>query len=83
MEPHLKDQYTLQMQKMKLKDVDASMLSQHQMYIISTPITLFLWLGKELDQSKKLGSLRIMKAFTQGMLNENLEFFPGYSEKGT
>ena len=48
------------------------------MYIISTPITLYLWLGKELEQQKVLGSLRILNAFTQGIIGEKLEYRPGY-----
>ena len=66
------------MHKLKFNNVDEAMLSQHQMYIISTPITIYLWLGKELEQNKILGSLRVLKAFTQGMLSEKLEYMPGY-----
>lgn len=58
--------------------IDQAMLSEHQMYIISTPVTLYLWLGKELEQQKVLGSLRILNAFTLGILGEKLEYKPGY-----
>ena len=49
MGPSVKEQYDLQMHKLKFNSVDGSMLSEHQMYIISTPITVYLWVGKELE----------------------------------
>ena len=48
------------------------------MYLISTPVTLYLWLGKDLAPQKVQGSLRILNAFTQGIIGEKLEYKPGY-----
>ena len=54
------------------------MLSPYHMYLISTPVTLYLWLGKDLAPQKVQGSLRILNAFTQGIIGEKLEYKPGY-----
>ena len=52
------------------------------MYLISTPVTLYLWLGKDLAPQKVQGSLRILNAFTQGIIGEKLEYKPGYKIAG-
>jgi len=38
-------------------------LSETQCYVISTHLTLYLWLGKNLEMQIKQQSLRILKAF--------------------
>ena len=58
------------------------MLSPYHMYLISTPVTLYLWLGKDLAPQKVQGSLRILNAFTQGIIGEKLEYKPGYKMAG-
>ena len=50
------------------------------MYLIQSPVSLYLWLGQEVDNRLKHGSLRIMSSFMINLLHENFQYKPGYSQ---
>lgn len=53
-------------------------MSSRQVYLIYTPVRLYIWLGKEVEQHKRNGSLRVMRNYCRHVLKEALIFRPGY-----
>ena len=54
------------------------MLSSRHVYLIYTPVRLYIWLGKQVEANKRNGSLRIMRNYCTHVLKEALSFRPGY-----
>lgn len=44
------------------------------MYIVSTPYSLFLWYGSQIEAQRKSGALYILKSFIQTHLHELLDY---------
>ena len=53
-------------------------MSSRHVYLIYTPVRLYIWLGSEVEQHKRNGSLRIMKNYCRHILKEPTTFRPGY-----
>lgn len=48
------------------------MLSNDQMYLVSTPFTIYLWLGSNLNIQKQKGAIHILKVFITNQMGESL-----------
>jgi hypothetical protein len=55
-----------------------NMLSDGQIYIVSTHLTLYLWLGRSVNPQFKKASLRMLKSFMQSILKEKINYVPNY-----
>jgi len=55
-----------------------NMLSDSQIYIVSTHLTLYLWLGREVNPQFKKASLRMLKSFMMSILKEKINYLPTY-----
>lgn len=55
-----------------------SQLSEAQIYLVSTHLTLYLWIGKKVEPLFKKGSLRILKSFMLSTLKERINYVPDY-----
>ena len=54
------------------------MMSSRQIYLIQTPVRLYIWLGGDLESMKKNASLRILQSFSKNVLDEVFSYRPGY-----
>ena len=59
----IQKKYTLTFVKLDIEKFDLTCLSHNQVYIMVTPVTLYLWLGREVEKVIITGSLHIIKAF--------------------
>lgn len=73
--------YSLQLEKLRIKKMGLETMSSRQIYMIQSPVRLYLWLGRDVDVDKKCASLRIMKSFLKAILKEDMQYEPGYNEK--
>jgi len=64
--------------QLKLKGADSTMLSQSQMYLISTNLELFLWIGHEVESQRQKGALYILKSFLNTYVYEYVTYNPSY-----
>ena len=55
--------FNLQVEHMQAKKMLMSDLSARQMYIIQTPVRLYIWIGSEVNRIKRMSCLRIMQSF--------------------
>lgn len=46
------------------------MLSNDQMYLVSTPFTIYLWMGSSLNIQKQKGAIYILKVFITNQMAE-------------
>ena len=54
-------------------------MSSRQIYLIQTPVRLYIWLGCELESLKRMAGLRILQSFSKDILKENFsQYRPGY-----
>ena len=70
--------YSLQLEKLKISRMSHLQMSSRQIYLIQTPVRLYIWLGSELDSMKKSASLSILHSFSKHVLDESLHYRPGY-----
>lgn len=59
----IKEKYSITFQELDIDKFDNTCLSEFYVYLLSTPVTLFLWLGKEINPDVRDGALSIIKAF--------------------
>ena len=64
--------------ELKIDNFNPSYLSEYNVYLIASPITVFLWQGEEVSQEILHSSLSIIKAFFQEKQPERLENEPSY-----
>lgn len=69
----IKEQYTMTFQELNIDKFDPTCLSEFYIYLLVTPVTVFMWLGKEIDEEVRNGSLSIIKAFFQDKMPEKLD----------
>jgi hypothetical protein len=50
-------------QELNIDMFEPTCLSEFFIYLLVTPVTVFMWLGKEIDEDVRNGSLSIIKAF--------------------
>ena len=55
-----------------------SQLSESQIYLVSTHLTLYLWIGRKVESLYTQGSLRILKSFMLTTLKERINYVPDY-----
>ena len=70
--------YSLHLEKLKIARMSQKMMSSHQLYLIQTPVNLYIWLGSQLESLKRNGSLRILQSFSKHILDEAFSYKPGY-----
>jgi hypothetical protein len=78
-----KDRFLVTFQQLSSAEhqLDSSMLSSNQSYLVYTPLSLFLWHGSEVDLARRKGSLFVLKTFYQTYLNETINFQPSYLQE--
>ena len=74
----IKEQYTMTFQELNIDMFEPTCLSEFFIYLLVTPVTVFMWLGKEINEEVRNGSLSIIKAFFQDKMPEKLDFQPSY-----
>lgn len=70
--------FNLQLEMLSIKKMSHEEMSSRQMYLIQTPVRLYIWLGAEVEQIKRLASLKVMHSFMSNKLEESLLYKPGY-----
>ena len=78
---NLKEKYQFSFQQLEIEKFDTDCLNQFRIYLLVTSVTIFLWLGDEVNQEVKSGSLQIIKAFFQEKMLDKMEFTPSYQVK--
>ena len=61
-----------------MKNVTLEQMSSRQLYLLQTPVRLYIWLGKAVPSLKRQASLRIFTSFARHILDETLDYRPGY-----
>jgi hypothetical protein len=69
-----KERFLVTFQQLHGGAADSTMLSSNQSYLIFTPYSLVLWHGKDVELSKRKGSLFVLKTFFVAHLNESINF---------
>jgi|LauGreDrversion4_2_1035121.scaffolds.fasta_scaffold174244_5 hypothetical protein len=54
------------------------MLSSHHLYVVYSPYCLYLWLGSQVDLSRRKGALHILKSFLNARLYEQINYRQSY-----
>lgn len=50
-------------QELDIEKFDSTCLSEFFVYLLVTPVTVYMWLGNEIDEEVRNGSMSIIKAF--------------------
>ena len=50
------------------------MLSSHHIYVVYSPYCLYLWVGAQVDVSRRKGGLHILKTFLNARLFEQINY---------
>lgn len=74
----MKEKYHITFHELQIDQFDNTCLSEYYVYILATPVTLFLWLGNEIEPEVRDGALQIIKAFYQEKQPDRLQFEPSY-----
>lgn len=74
----IKTQFNISFDHLNPETFTPYMLSEYQIYVLVSPVTLALWIGKKNDNLKKAGALRIIRAFCSDKLANNLDYIPAY-----
>jgi hypothetical protein len=53
-----------------IRKTASNMLSNDQMYLVSTPFTIYLWMGSSLNIQKQKGAIYILKVFITNQMAE-------------
>ncbi len=77
----LSDYYTLHLEKLIITNVSQKTMSSRHLYLIQSPICIYLWLGQQVEPQKKKSSLRILQNFCKHILDDPLMYRPGYHFK--
>ena len=59
----IKEKYVMTFQELNIETFDPTCLSEFFIYLLVTPVTVFMWLGAEIDEEIRNGCLSIIKAF--------------------
>ena len=59
----IKEKYAMTFQELNIETFDPTCLSEFFIYLLVTPVTVFMWLGVEIDEEIRNGCLSIIKAF--------------------
>lgn len=59
----IKSSHNISFERLSLNGVDLEHLSEHQNYLLCTPLVVCLWVGKEVKKAIFKGCLNILKAF--------------------
>jgi len=54
------------------------MLNNHQMYMVSTPYSLYLWIGTNVSDENKRGTIQLLQIFMRDMMKEETAYQPTY-----
>lgn len=60
---------------------DNSQVDSNQIFLISSPYTIFLWIGQKVDSNILKGSLSIFRSFYYTIRKTPMIFFPSYMEE--
>ena len=61
-------------QELEIENFDSSCLSEYFVYLLYTPVSIYLWLGNEIDEDVRTGALSIIKAFLQEKIPDKFDF---------
>jgi hypothetical protein len=59
----IKEKYQIAFQMLDIEKFDSTCLSEFHVYLLVSPVTFYLWLGKEIEEDVRVGALSIIKAF--------------------
>lgn len=77
----MSEKYKFQFHQLDLTKFEAAHLSEYEIYLLVSPIMLYLWLGDEVEDDVRAGQLNLIDAFFQ---IKNLDLFqsqPSYKTK--
>ena len=61
--------------------MSTTQMSSRQIYLIQTPVRIYIWLGNDVHPFQRKASLRILHSFSRHILEESLTYRPGYHSK--
>ena len=74
----LPELYSLQLERLRLPRMSQDQMSARQIYLIQSPVRLYIWLGSLLPSIKRQASFRILQSFAKHVLDEKRRPRPGY-----
>jgi len=74
----LPELFNLKLEQLPFKKMTVQDMSSRQIYLIQSPVRLYIWLGRDLSSLKRQASLRILQSFCKNILNEPLTYKPTY-----